>query len=172
MLPRSETPSAPRTPKPRSVKFEPVADRPPDAVGRNPTDEARVDTSLEDEVLEQPADVVVGERGHDAGALAEAAAEPARDVVLAAALPRLEPASGADAPLAGIEAEHDLTEGDQVIAALGGRPDRQSGHRATPAARVNASRDSRVIAAKSRAAMRSGATIQLPPTAATDGSAR
>ena len=43
-------------------------------------------------------------------AQAEALAQPARDVVFAAALPDLELARGADAALAGVEAEHDFAE--------------------------------------------------------------
>ena len=129
-------------------EVEPVAHRPADAVGRNPADEARVDPSLEHEVLEQPADLVVGERGHDAGAEAEAPPEPPRDVVLATALPRLEPAGGANPPLARIEAEHDLAERDEVVAALVRGANREpAGHRATSAASVAASRASWVMAA-------------------------
>ena len=113
-------------------EVEAVAHRAADAVGGDPADEARVDASLEHEVLEQPADVVVGERGHDTRALTEAAAEPARDVVLASALPRPEPAGGANAPLARIEAEHDLAERHEVVAALARRANCEAAaHRAT-----------------------------------------
>ena len=153
-------------------KVKPVANRPPDPVRRNPADEARIDTPLQHEVLEQPADVVFGERGHDTGAQAEAPAQPACHVVLAAALPRLEPAGSANPPLARIEPEHDLAQRDEVVAALLRRPNREPAHRLTSVTRVAASRARRVIATKSRAAISSGATIQLPPTAATDGSAR
>ena len=41
----------------------------------------------------------------------------------------LELAGGADAPLARIEAKHDLAERDEVVAALLGRPDRETAHR-------------------------------------------
>ena len=60
------------------------------------------------------ADLVVDEGGDDGGFQAEAFAEAAGGVVLAAALPDLELAGGADASLAGIEAEHDLAERDLV----------------------------------------------------------
>ena len=138
MLPRSDTPTAPRTPKPRSVKLSPLRTvRPMPSYGTQRM-RRRVDAALEDEVLEQPADLVVGERGHDRGAQAEAAPEPAGDVVLAAALPRLEPAGGADPPLARVEAEHDLAERDEVVAALVRGADREpAGHRATSAASVD-----------------------------------
>ena len=118
VFPRSETPTAPRTPKPRSVKLSPLRTvRPMPSYGTQRISE-RVDAALEDEVLDQPADVVVGERGHDRGAQPEAAAQAAGDVVLAAALPHPERARGADAPLARIEAQHDLAERDEVVAAL------------------------------------------------------
>ena len=49
-----------------------------------------VDAALQHQVLDEPADVVVGQRGDDRGAQAEAAAQAAGDVVFAAALPRAE----------------------------------------------------------------------------------
>ena len=99
-------------------EVQPVADLPADAVERHPADERRIDAALEDEVFEEPADLVVGEGADEAGAQAEAAAQAARDVVLAAALPDAELARRADAPVAGIEAEHHLAERHQVEAAL------------------------------------------------------
>jgi len=51
---------------------------------------------------------------HDGGFQAEAFAQAAGGVVLAAAFPDLEVAGGADAALAGIEAEHDFAEEDLV----------------------------------------------------------
>src|SRR4051794_3448403 len=153
-------------------EIEAVADRPPDTVRRNPADQARVDPALKHEILEQPADIVVGERCHDRRPLTEAPTEPPGDVVLTASLPRLEPAGGADAPLTRIEAQHDLAERDEVVPALARRANGEAAHCATSAARTSASRVSRVTAVKSRAAISSGATIQLPPTARTDGSAR
>ena len=54
-------------------EVEAVADGTTDAVRGDPADEGRVDASLQDEVLEQPPDLVVGKRGDDCRALAEAA---------------------------------------------------------------------------------------------------
>ena len=51
-------------------------------------------------------------------ALAEAAGETARHVVLATALPDPELACGADASFTRIEPQHDLAQGDEVVAAL------------------------------------------------------
>ena len=53
---------ADRTPhsEPSLGEVEPVADGAPEAVVRHPTDEAGVDTALADEVLDEPAYLVVG----------------------------------------------------------------------------------------------------------------
>ena len=116
--PRSETPTAPRTPKPRSVKFSPLRTaRPMPSYGTQRTNDG-VHAALQDQVLEQPADLVVGERGDHRGAQAEAAPQAAGDVVLAAALPGPERAGGADPALARVEPQHDLAERDQVVAAV------------------------------------------------------
>ena len=78
-----------------------------------------IDAALQDEVFDEAADGVVGERGGDGGAQAEAAAQAARHVVFAAALPHLKLARGVDAAFAGIEAEHDFAEAEAVPAAVG-----------------------------------------------------
>ena len=87
--PRSEQPSAARTPKPRSVKLRPLRTVAADAVVLHPA-HALLDAALQHQVLDEAADRVVGERRDDGGRQAEAAPQPARDVVLAAALPGLE----------------------------------------------------------------------------------
>ena len=102
-------------------EVEAVADGAADAVIGAPEDEVGGDAALQDEIFEQVADIVVDKRGADGGAQAEAFAEAAGDVVLAAALPDFEFAGGADAALAGIEAEHDFAKGDLVeLARFGG----------------------------------------------------
>ena len=73
------------------------------------------------EVLDEVADLVVGQRGDHAGAQAEDLAHAAGHVVLTAALPRLEAAGGADPPLPRVEAQHHLAERDDVELALVGR---------------------------------------------------
>ena len=83
-----------------------------------PLDEFGGDAALQDEILEQPADVVVGERGADGGLEAEAAAQAAGDVVFAAAFPDPELARGADAALARVEPQHDFAQRNQVVLAL------------------------------------------------------
>ena len=79
---------AARTPKPRSVKLRPLRTlRPTPSYGTQRTWRL-VDAALEIRSSTQPSDRVVDERRDDGRAQAEAAAQPARDVVLAAALPR------------------------------------------------------------------------------------
>ena len=100
-------------------KVEAVANGAADAVIRNPADERSIDAALQDEVFNQAADGVVGERGGDGGAQAEAAAQAAGDVVFAAALPHLKLARGVDAAFAGIEAKHHFAQAQAIPAALG-----------------------------------------------------
>ena len=164
-------PDGPAHPEPALREVETVAHGLTGAVEGQPRDERGVDAALQDEILEQAADLVVDERGHDRRAQPEAATQAARDVVLAPALPDPERAGGADSPLAGIEAQHDLSERHQVVGALRRGPDlewrrRGRAHRA-PSETASAARVRRVIEAKSPEAISDGATIQLPPIAAT-----
>ncbi len=99
-----------------------------DAVELPPFDELGIDAALHDEIFDQAADVVVGEGGGDGGLQAEAAAQAARDVVFAAAFPDFEFARGADAALAGIEAEHDFAEREHVVSTGPSRFDIQRSH--------------------------------------------
>ena len=118
VCPRSEQPSAARTPKPRSVKFSPLRTaRPTPSYFTHLT--RLIDAALKHQVLHQPADGIVGERRHDRRVQAEAAPQPARDVVFAAAFPDLESARRVDAPVAGIEPQHHLAERHQAPAAVG-----------------------------------------------------
>ena len=89
-----------------------------DAVIGHPLDHGGVHAALENQVLHQIAHVVLGKSCHDAGLHAEAAAQAAGHVVLAAALPDVEAARRAHAGLAGIKAQHDFTQGNLVIHAL------------------------------------------------------
>ena len=100
-------------------KVEAVADGAADAIVRNPADERGIDAALKNEVFNEAADGVIGERGGDGGAQAEAAAQAASNVVFAAALPQLKLARGVDAAFAGIEAKHDFAEAEAVPAAFG-----------------------------------------------------
>ena len=86
-----------------------------DAVGLLPVDQAGVHAALLDQILEQLAHLVVREGGQHTGVQAKALVQAAHDVVFAAALPGLELAGGADAPLAGVQPQHDFAQGYRVI---------------------------------------------------------
>ena len=98
-------------------EIEAVAHRPADAVVGHPLDELGRHAALQDEILEQPADVVVRKRGADGGAQAEAAAQTAGDVVFAAAFPDLEFARCAHAPFAGVKPQHDFAQRNEIVSA-------------------------------------------------------
>ena len=104
-----------------------VADLTPHAVVRDPLDEGDVHAALQHEILDEAADRIVRERRDRARPEAEAAAESARHVVLAAAFPHVELAGGMDAARARIEAEHDLSEREDVVFARVGGFDFQHG---------------------------------------------
>ncbi len=93
-------------------EVEAVAHGAADAVEGSPFEQGSVDAALENEVLDEAADGVVCQRRGDGGAQAEAAAQAAGYVVLAAAFPHGEVPRGVDAALAGIEAEHDFAEAE------------------------------------------------------------
>ncbi|OPZ68589.1 MAG: hypothetical protein BWY83_02261 [bacterium ADurb.Bin478] len=101
-------------------KVEAVAHAAADAIVGNPFDPGGVDPALEDEILDQSSDRIIGEGGDDGGAQAEAAAQAAGDVILSPALPGAEGTRGVDALLAGIEPEHHLAERDCVKSAVAG----------------------------------------------------
>ena len=148
-------------------EVEPVAHLAPHAVVGDPAEMCPLDAALVDEVVDQPADGVVGERRHDRGAKTEAALEAAGDVVLAAPLPRLERARRLDPPLARVEAQHHLAERDEIEAALVGRAQGQE-----RAHRPLTSRARRSISSNRPSRTSSGRTSQLPPHATTEGTAR
>ena len=66
--------------------------------------------AMENEVLYEPADLVIREGGYDCGAKSEAAAQSARDIVFSAAFPSGERSRILYSARARIEAEHYLTE--------------------------------------------------------------
>jgi hypothetical protein len=89
--------------EPALGEVQSIADGATHAVVRAPADQRGVDAALQDQVLDQPAHLVVDQRGDHGRAEAEAAPQAAGDVVLAAALPYPEGPGGPDAPLAGVE---------------------------------------------------------------------
>ena len=99
-------------------EVEPVAHGAAYAVEGNPLEQRSVDAALQDQVFDEAAHGVLGKHGGDRGAQAEAAAQPARHVVLAASLPHGELARGVDAAFAGIETQHDFAQAQTIPAAL------------------------------------------------------
>jgi hypothetical protein len=81
-------------------EVESVANLSSYAVIRDPSEQGSVNAALQDEVFDEAADGVVGQRGRNGGAQAKAAAQAASYVVFAAALPDLEVARGVDAVFA------------------------------------------------------------------------
>jgi hypothetical protein len=85
-----------------------------DAVVGDPADIRLVDPTLVDEILDEPADRVVGERGDDGRFQPEATPEPAGHVVLAAPLPNFEASRRRNPRVARVEAKHHFAERDEI----------------------------------------------------------
>ena len=109
-------------------EIKPVTDGPPQAVVRDPADLGHVHASGQHEVLDQAADRVVGQRGDDGRAQAEAPAQAAGHVVLAAALPDPELSGGLDPHVARVEAKHHFTQRYVIEGALLAGAQLQDGH--------------------------------------------
>ena len=103
-----------------------------DAVRRHPFDKGSVHAALQDEVLHQLADLVVGESGQHGGLQAEAAPQPADNVVFSAALPGLELAGRADPAVTRIEPEHHFADGNGVKSAFFSRAQIEFYHSQVP----------------------------------------
>ena len=108
-------------------KIQPVAHGAAYAVVRRPLEQRRVDAALQDKVLRQPAYRIFRQNRGDAGAQAEAAAQPSSYVVFPSAFPDLKLACSVDAAFTGVEPEHDFTKA-QAIPSAGGFRNRQSIH--------------------------------------------
>ena len=78
---------------------------------------------MQNEVLDEPADVVVGKCGGDGCLEPETTAQAAGDIIFAAAFPDLEFARATDAAFARVEPEHDFSQRDHVVFAGAGRFD-------------------------------------------------
>ena len=104
--------------KPALRKVQPVAHRAPDAVVLHPLHVRLVHAALQHQVFDQPAHGIIGQRGHHRRLQSEAPPQPARHVVLAAALPHLELARRGHPHIAGIEPQHHLAQAHQVPLAL------------------------------------------------------
>ena len=96
-------------------EIEPNPDAPSDPVVGHPLDPIHIHAALHDEVLHQPADVVVRKRGDNGGAEAEAFAQAPGHIVFAAPFPDFEFPRDPHPAFARIEAEHDFAKGDAVV---------------------------------------------------------
>src|SRR5215467_14273423 len=95
-------------------EIQSVAHGSSNAVVLYPPNQRLIDAALIHQILNQPADGVVGKSGDDRGLHPEAALEAARDVVFTAALVNLKMARGGDAAVAGVKAQHHLSQRDEV----------------------------------------------------------
>src|ERR1051325_10070920 len=93
------------------------------AVKRHPLDEAGIDAALQNEVLGEPAQIVLWKRRDNRRAQPEAPPQPARHVVFPAAFPHLELARAPHTSLPRIEAEHHLAKRDLIEGTLVARFD-------------------------------------------------
>ena len=115
VLPRSGTPTAPRMPKPRSVKFKPLRTvRPMPSSARQRMKSVATPPCRMKSSMRWPTSLST-KRGADGGFQSETFAQAARDVVFAAAFPRFEFAGRANASLAGVEPQHDFAERKLVV---------------------------------------------------------
>jgi hypothetical protein len=72
---------------------------------------------VQDQILDQPADFIVDQSGADGGTQAKTATQSPRHIILTASFPDFKHSGGADAPLAGVQTQHDLSQSNQVVSA-------------------------------------------------------
>ena len=96
-----------------------------DAIVFNPANVRLIYIALVNQVLHQPPNRIVSERGHDGSVHAKAPPQTSGDVVFAAAFPNAKAARRGYTAFARIEAQHHLTQAHQVPATILFRFDRQ-----------------------------------------------
>src|SRR5205823_2420903 len=89
---------------------------------------SRIDSALQNKILDQAPYIIICEGGADCGVQPEAASQAASHIVLASAFPDLELAGGAHPAFSRIEAEHDFTQSNQVVLTRTGRFVISNGH--------------------------------------------
>ena len=94
-------------------------------------DIARIDASLEDQILDEPTDGIIRKGSDHRGPHPKTSPQTTGDIVLAPAFPDLKVASRVHSSLAWIEPQHDLPEGDRVPATGRLRLDCQHTHRSS-----------------------------------------
>src|ERR1700728_1600476 len=95
-------------------KIQAVADRASHAVEGGPAHIFLTNASLQHQVFDEASNWIVREGRDNRRVHAETAPKPASHVVFASTFPRAKMARRGDAPIAGIEAEHDFAETHQV----------------------------------------------------------
>jgi len=83
---------------------------------------------LQDEILEQSADVIVSKGSAHRSSEPKATAYSARDIILGASLPQIELTRRPDTALSRVKPQHDLSEGNHVIFARTGWSNLESVH--------------------------------------------
>ena len=159
-------------PEPTLGEIQPVPERGTRPFGINPFQQRGIDTGRKDQRLDETTHLVVDESSGHRAPQTEAGSQSADDVVLAATLVHGEGAGRADPPLAGIEAQHHLTECQRIIpAGTGGEKVGKRGHgRWEESCAASEARVRIVFQSPASTALRS--TNQDPPTAATFPRAR
>src|SRR5215470_9439193 len=99
-------------------EIQAVANLSPHAVVFNPLDVRLVHSSLINQVLDQPADRIVSERGDNGSIQSEATLESTSNVVFATSLPNPKLARVSNPRVPGVKAEHYLSEHHQIPTAF------------------------------------------------------
>ena len=110
-------------------KIKAIAHRATDTIVIAPLNVIYIHATLHDEILHQPANLVVSKCRDDTGFQPETTPQTARHVIFAAAFPHIEIPSRAHAAIAGIKAQHDFPQRNHVVPALIGGLNFKNGHR-------------------------------------------
>jgi hypothetical protein len=98
-------------------EIKPVAHRSPDAVEREPPYKLRVNAPLQDQIFQEPPNLIISESSANSSLKPETATEPPRNIILATTFPNFEFARGAHASLARVEPQHYFAQSDEVVLA-------------------------------------------------------
>src|SRR6185503_10240871 len=113
-------------------KVETIANSPAYTVELHPLHVRLVHAALINQILDQAANRVISQRGHDRCVHAKAALQSASDVVLTTTFPNTKAARGGDTSFARIQTQHYLTKTHDVPATVCLRLHRQKAHTFVP----------------------------------------
>src|SRR5262245_36854748 len=114
--------------EPAFGEVESIADGAAYTIVWHPFDELGIHTPLQNKIFDETAYIILSEGRADRCLQSKTTAQSARDIVFAAAFPGFEFARSAYSAFTRIQAEHDFTEGKQVVLAGTKRFNVQSGH--------------------------------------------